>query len=61
MVLKHILVDGTVWLEQLPLQQPAPATGMLSSMVVEPAFLTHVSVGVSDPADKEMCRLVGYG
>ena len=60
-VLKPVLVDGTVWLEQLPLQQLAPATGTLSSMVVEPAFLTCVSVGTFDSAAEEMCRLVGYG
>ena len=59
-MLKSVLVDGMVWLEQLPLQQPAPVTGMLSSMVVEPAFLTRVSAGTFDPADEEMCRLVGY-
>ena len=60
-MLKPVLVDDMVWLEQLPLQQPAPATGTLSSMLVEPAFLTHVSEGTFDFADEEMCRLVGYG
>ena len=59
-MLKPVLVDGAVWLEQLSLQQLAPATGMLSSMVVEPVFLTRVSAGMFDPADEEMCRLVGY-
>ena len=60
-MLKPVLVDSTVWLEQLPLQQPAPATGMLSNVVVELVFLTRVSAGTFDPADEEMCRLVGYG
>ena len=59
-MLKLVLVDGTVWLEQLPLQHPAPATGMLSSVVVGLLFLTRVSAGMFDPADEEMCRLVGY-
>ena len=60
-MLKSVLVDGMVWLEQLPLQQLAPATRTLSGVVVELAFLTHVSAGTFDPADEEMCRLVGYG
>ena len=59
--LKAVLVDDTVWLEQLPLQQLSSTTGMLSSVVVKLAFLTHVSAGTFDPADEGMCRLVGYG
>ena len=32
----------------------------ITGVVVEPAFLTCVFASIFDPADEEICRLVGY-